>query len=189
METSSVIVGDWNGDGNADVATGNRYDGTITIWLGRGNGLFDSRVDYSSGRLTWDLATGDWNGDGKADLAAAINDDTYISIFIGNGDGTFQSAVRPQVGGPSGSITAADFNGDGKLDLAITTSDRGTLRSAFGIMTGNGDGTFSAPALFDAGYGPSSVVAGDWNGDGRLDVAVADGLGDHLLLLLTARCP
>ena len=188
-ETAAVIVADWNGDGIPDVATANRVEGTISVWLGLGRAgdrLFAGRVDYQSGRGTQALTSGDWNRDGRPDLAAANYDDDFITILIGNGDGTFQRGVR-RMFAPQGSITSGDFDGDGKSDLAITTLTRGTGHGSFEILAGNGDGTFLDSVVIDAGDRPESVVAGDWNGDGRLDVAVTDAASNRLLLL-TGTC-
>ncbi len=130
-----------------------------------------------------------WRGtspaSGKLDLAVANANDNTVSILIGNGDGTFRPAVERPVGlnypgenGPD-AMVAGDFNGDGRLDLAIANYNSGTVS----ILLGNGDGTFRPPVDYSTGLDttPDAIAVGDFNGDGRLDLAVAsDELGHRL---------
>jgi hypothetical protein len=124
---------------------------------------------------------GDFNGDGKPDVAFSELPSIYapfsVCISLGNGDGTFRSpscAVPPaQAGGSSenpGSVVTGDFNGDGKLDIAVPNVGDGF--NAVSIFLGNGDGTLQAPMLTPAGNTPYSIVTGDFNKDGRMDLAV-----------------
>ena len=74
-----------------------------------------------------------------------------------------------------GSIAAGDFDDDGRLDLAVVGSkDDGS--GAVEVLAGKGDGTFKPPVEYLAGSYPGPIVARDFNGDGRADLAVADGL-------------
>jgi FG-GAP-like repeat/Abnormal spindle-like microcephaly-assoc'd, ASPM-SPD-2-Hydin/Protein of unknown function (DUF1573) len=99
-----------------------------------------------------------------------------ISILLGNSDGSFQPAVSMPFSGTPGVVVTGDFNNDGKQDFAV--------RNGFGnpttvaVFLGNGDGTFQAPKSFSTGgVGGSYIVAGDFNGDGKLDLAVSNGDG------------
>jgi hypothetical protein len=162
-----VAVGEFNGDGKLDLAVANNSaQGTVSLLLGNGNGVFQAAVNYNTGSSPSSLVVGDFNGDHKDDLAIA--NDAGISVLLGNGDGTFKTAVNYGAGRNPAFVTAGDFNGDGKTDLAVPND--------FGIsvLLGNGDGTFQTGVSYQAGTGPSSVAAGDLNGDGRLDLAVAN---------------
>jgi hypothetical protein len=125
------------------------------------------------------VITADFNGDGRLDLAIfniARKGITGLSILLGNGDGTFQSFANYPDGCGSLDLectaTVADLNGDGKLDLAVRNSALDGSNNDVLVLLGNGDGTFQSSVAYEAGLKPEQVVAGDFNGDGRLDLAV-----------------
>ncbi len=184
----AVAAGDFNGDGKQDLAVLNSGSGNVSILRGNGDGTFQPAVNYgvSSSPTTSPtfVAVGDLNGDHKLDLAVANGPGNTVSILLGNGDGTFQPPVEYGAGGFAGYVAVADFNGDGKLDLLTLNNQAGTTgTNTIGILVGNGDGTFQ-PALitsFQTGdFIPSgSVAVGDFNRDGRLDVATGAGRIDQ----------
>ena len=181
----SVAVGDFNGDGKLDLAVANEGSDTVTILLGKGDGEFTPAASPATGSGPVSVSVGDFNGDGKLDLAVANYYSSTVTILLGNGDGTFTPAASPATGANPNSVALGDFNGDGKLDLAIANSNYGT--DTLTILLGNGDGTFSASAQSPAtGYSPYSVAVGDFNGDGRLDLAVANESSDSVSVLLQA---
>ncbi len=142
------------------------------------------QASSSAGGVPASLVAADLNGDGKLDLATLDGSQTgSLAVLLGNGDGTFQPPVMYSVGFLPFGLLAADFNGDGHLDIALTafSNDGSEMVS---VMLGNGDGAFQTP--IDTGLGSGLSVAGmasgDFNGDGRSDVAVSEGL-DVLVLL------
>ena len=148
---------------------------------------FGAAVLYESGVRPASLAIADFNGDGKKDIAVANSGDDTISIFLGNGDGTFPAAFPPHYSSARGPVSLAvgDFNGDGKLDLAVAniTPDN-TYHFFVSILLGNGDGTFANAVYYPVDAGPYSVVVGDFNGDGKPDLAVANAYSNNVSILL-----
>ncbi|MGO4884880.1 MAG: FG-GAP repeat domain-containing protein [Bryobacteraceae bacterium] len=190
----AIAVGDFNGDGIPDVASADYGDGltnpgnTVYIILGNGDGTFQPPVGYTVDLAPTAIAVGDFNGDGKLDLA--VTEQIYscacyagrVSILLGNGDGTFQPQTIYGTGIDPLSVAAGDFNGDGKLDLAIT--NLGESQGNVSILLGRGDGTFEEQTTYPAGANPSSVTAGDFNKDGKLDLAVANASSHNVSILL-----
>jgi len=176
-----ALVYDFNGDHKLDVATTDGGpDGTVrvSVLLGNGDGSFQPASNYKAGG---NIALGDFNSDGKIDLA--VGGSPGILILMGNGDGTFQPGIAaasyPQL------LGVADFNGDGKADLLARGTNPCPPRVCFGpvgIFLGNEDGTFRGPI----GVASQFVgVAGDLNGDGKVDLAGFTLTGDgHAVVVL-----
>src|ERR1019366_2828450 len=156
----SVAVGDFNGDGKADMVVLDQGTGSVSIFLGNGNGTFQTAVNYDAGYLgglgsvPTAVVVGDFNGDGRADLAVA-NYNNHVSVLLGNGDGTFQAPLNYSAGSNPNSIAVADFNLDGKVDLVLAD-----LANAI-VLLGNGNGTFQPALTYAAGSQPASVAVGD----------------------------
>jgi hypothetical protein len=173
----SVTVGDFNGDGQQDLATANDQTFTVSILLGQGDGTFEPARDFPAGVIPRSIAVGDFNGDGQQDLATS---GYGLSILLGNGDGTFESAREFAVGRDPFSVKVGDFNEDGQQDLA-TANNGGHSVS---ILLGQGDGTFEPAQDFSVGLSPFSVAVGDFNGDGQQDLATANSNGESVSVLL-----
>ncbi len=121
------------------------------------------------------VVVGDFNGDGKPDVVFPSYATTtgQVAVSLNNGDGTFKAPVLTNVAGTGiTTIAVGDFNGDGKLDLAVGQEPDKNGLGAVRVMLGNGDGTFQAGKTFSVAGSPSTIVVGDFNGDGNLDVAL-----------------
>lgn len=181
----SVAVGDFNLDGKLDLVVANPGAGTVCILLGNGDGTFQEPVHYAieTGPFA-QLVVGDFNGDGALDLAVTNYATNNVSVLLGNGDGTFRRATTYKVGTNPTALAAADLNGDGNLDLIVSNQNcawqyHSCVPGTVSILLGNGDGTFQDHRDFAAGINPNGVAVGDFNRDGKLDLAVAGGnLGD-----------
>ena len=201
---SSVVVKDVNANGRPDLlvanACGNNGNfgcmiGSVGVLLGNGNGTFQAAVNYPSGGYEpYSVAAKDVNGDGKPDLLVAnrcvdnSNCNGVVGVRLGNGDGTFQPVVTYDSGGYEAQFVAvADVNGDGAPDLVVANvcadSDC-TSGGVVGVLLGNGDGTFQAATSYGSGgLVAESVAVADVNGDGKLDLLVANGDGSVGVLL------
>ncbi|HYA24647.1 MAG TPA: FG-GAP-like repeat-containing protein, partial [Terriglobales bacterium] len=167
-------VGDFNRDGKLDLVTVGVF-GTLAeagILLGNGDGTFQPGATYNLPQTTASVAVGDLTGDHKLDIVTAGGGG--VSVLIGHGDGTFDPPKTYVVDGAGFGIQMADFNGDGKPDIAVTSGySKGNL--SFGtvsVLFGNGDGTLQPATTYPVGRDPVDMVAGDFNRDRQLDLAV-----------------
>lgn len=189
----AFVSGDFNGDGKLDVAALDPFQtGYLSVSLGDGNGgfqwVFHQSTPYQGSfgpQLYFQppLTSGDFNGDGKADILTFLSGVAETWLWTGN-TSTLQSAFAP-TGGSSvpllpDAVVTADFNGDGKLDWAGVNTQTGAVI----VFLGNGTGGFTAApgSPYTVGGAPFAIVAGDWNGDGRQDLAVDTGSSVVILL-------
>jgi len=182
MEIASA---DLNGDGNADLVVTDEVRSAY-VALGNGDGTFGpfSRIPLSNNPLG--IAIGDFNGDGILDLAVAIfgtetSFNGKVAILIGVGDGSFAPPVPYDLTNKAVRLVTTDLNHDGKLDLAVAVQNLRTEGDGLAVLLGNGDGTFQ-PAVTSVPGDSSDVAAGDFNGDGNLDLALA-GSGEVRIVL------
>jgi len=144
-------------------------------WAGN---LFSGPVNSPAGKYPWGLAAGDFNGDHTIDLAVTNNNAkpgtrTQVKVLLGEGNGLFQKPAGYSVGNTPLSVAVGDFNGDGKLDLAVANLLEPNGRPGkISVLLGNGDGTFQKQVTYKAVDELLHVAVGDFNGDGKPDLAV-----------------
>jgi PKD repeat protein len=162
---------DVNNDGRPDVVSASPSG--VYVHFGNGDGTFGPVYATSkSGCVAEDLMTGDFNEDGRVDVAV-LNPCPFgkVSVMLGNGDGTFQPQMDAPVPFPFFG-DAGDLNGDGHLDLAVSTNDFQANDANLAVLLGRGDGTFNPAVNFEVAWSPAGVRIGDFNSDGRPDIAV-----------------
>ena len=184
-----VAVGDFNHSGKLGFALANFGEANVPILLGNGDGTFTIPTSFVySGGYANALAVGDFTGNGNLDLAVAnALASPDIDISLGFGDGAFNQAPTPADPASAFMPVVGDFNGDGKLDLAVTAGFYANPpQDKVAILLGNGDGTFTAgqTPTFATGSSPVGIVTADFNGDGKLDLAIANYYGNSVTILL-----
>ncbi|WP_225099695.1 LamG-like jellyroll fold domain-containing protein [Streptomyces sp. CoH27] len=199
----SMAAGDFNGDGKTDLAlyynySDGQHDAIFTL-TSTGGGGFTSPVkqwdDTAFGPGTKFMAAGDFNGDHKTDLALyyTYSDGQHDAVFTltaaSSGSGALATPAKQwddtAFGPNTKMLTAGDFNGDGKTDLALfyNYTDNNNQHDAIFTMTAGTAGALSAPAKIwdDTSFGPNtkSMTAGDFNGDGKADIALFYNYADN----------
>jgi hypothetical protein len=179
---------DLNRDGKTDVIVANFGDGSISIFLGNGDGTFTqaagSPIAIGVGPMS--IATGDFNNDGNIDLAVARVNDNAITILIGAGNGTFAPAAGSPlttangVGQGPACVRAYDMAGDANLDLAVANNLDGTVS----LFIGNGDGSFQAGAAFPVGANPTYLYPRNVDPGTAPDLVVANFGANTISVLL-----
>ncbi|HNG30477.1 MAG TPA: FG-GAP-like repeat-containing protein, partial [Blastocatellia bacterium] len=181
-QPASIAVADFNRDGKPDIVTANANGNNVTVYQGDGMGSFGPGEPYSAGNGAFGVAVGDFNLDGKADVAVANLLSNNVSVLLGNGMGGLGAATNFAVGNGPGFVQVGDFNQDGKPDLAVAnTLNPSTTVS---VLLGNGAGSFGAATNFTVGAEPFGLAIGDYNRDGKPDIATANGGGGTVSVIL-----
>jgi len=170
----SVASGDLDGDGDLDLAVASGLGADISVLLNRGDGIFVADTAYGVGEHPRSIAAGDLDGDGDLDLCSANRMSDNFSVLLNRGDGTFAEKVDYESWPRPWSIAVGDLDGDGDLDVALAAwgADPPYDEKRVLISFNHGDGTFAIPVSYGVSSASYSLVIGDLDGDGDLDLAM-----------------
>ena len=180
---SHLLVADFDTDGALDIATIGFYG--VIVYRGHGDGTFEN-VGGLPLIAGMNLTAADFDHDGILDLAliAGGSSDGELTILLGLGDATFAALPPLHLEPPASDLVGADFDEDGAADLILTVG--GCCNGAYSIqfLRSNGDGTFQDAVPYFAGPAPFLPRAGDFDGDGHLDVLIASADSSNVALFL-----
>lgn len=164
-----VAVGDFNRDGNLDVAVvlnagTNVRNGEVDIYLGNGDGTFTKSKAFPSSSDFGGVIVTDFNNDGFLDIATAGES---VSLLLGNGDGTFRPATNYQPTAGFAAMAAGDFKNNGMAD--VVTVGEGMIS----LLLDQPGGALHAAKSYSSGVYPANAALADFNGDGANDVVTA----------------
>ena len=169
-----LSAADFNRDNRTDVVVAD--GGGIKLLRGTGTGVMEApqtiAIPGAAGAASL-LTSGDYNGDSRADVVVR-NSNGRLSVLIGNGSGGFQAGSVLVIGNTAHDLASVDVNADGKLDLAVVERGPSDGKGSLAVFLGNGDGTFQAAANYAVGNFSTFLTSGDFNGDGRADIAVVN---------------
>jgi hypothetical protein len=197
-DPTALTTADFDGDGRLDVAVANfEYaapgGGTngmsgFAVIFGRPDGRFSEamHVTVSFNQGCWDIAAADFDNDGDPDIAVSVStyswSGTLVRVYLNDGAGAFPTfRTRTVPDGPIG-IAAVDFDTDGNVDLAVASYRTFEPNGMVSILRGDGTGALLAPTSYLVGSRPWKLDAGDLDGDGDLDLAVAHELHEVTVL-------
>ncbi|HEU5182264.1 MAG TPA: VCBS repeat-containing protein [Candidatus Polarisedimenticolia bacterium] len=194
----AVAIADFDYDMIQDLAVATN-DSVVTVVKGIGDGTFTqvSTFPVNTVPLEHGMAAADFNGDNYMDLVMVPwvlsfprPGPAYVAVLLGHGDGTFaQPTLLPAGFSPRWPLVA-DFNGDGTSDLAVAdaaTVSGASISMGVGVHISRGDGTFEPPVWSHLNPAPEFLAAGDFDGDGKLDMAVGKESGSRETSILIGR--
>ena len=175
---TDIVSADFNGDGRADLAVANLYDGDVSVLYSLSGGGFGGRLDVAAGKGPYGIVSADFNGDGRPDLAVTNCSDDDVSVLYGLSGGDFGGRQDLPVGDRPEGITSADFNGDGRPDLAVTNCNDDNVSVLYARVDDAAPGDANDDGVVDGldylvwstNYNQSGVWAdGDFTGNGYVD--------------------
>ena len=185
----SLAIGDFNNDSVQDIAVAHFGTSNIGVFIGYGNGSFQSQIIYTTGSHSnpYDIATGDMNGDNRLDILLVNAGGHSLGVFLGYGDGTFANQLLFSTGVDSSphSLAIVNINNDHFLDVVVANSGSNNV----GVFVGSGNDQFGSVKVFSTGYrsSPQLIAVGDFNNDNLLDLVVANNGSNNVGVLISDR--
>jgi gliding motility-associated-like protein len=190
QQPNAVAIGDFDKDDMADVAVVNLGDSDVSIFrnlsTGPGSINFDTRVDFATGNTPRYISIGDLDGDDKPDFAVANDDVGPTTIYRNSSSatGNINFSAQPYALAGSGPrvVSMGDVDGDSKPDMVVSNQNDNNV-SAFKNLSTSGSISFSTKVDFGVGARPFTVSIGDFDGDGKADLAATNFNGTSLSVL------
>jgi hypothetical protein len=184
-----LAIADLTGDGLPDAAAGRGQTTGVTLLRGDGLGGFAPLGAIASGDQNFGVAAADFDGDGRLDLATTNSARNTVAVHRGEGGGAFSPWVELPVGIAPNAVAVADFDGDGVPDLAVSNNGSGcpfpdcSFDASVSILLGTGAGFVERPPIAGAWSFMFSVVPGDFDGDGNVDLVLSGSILDTAIFL------
>lgn len=179
---AGIASGDFDRDGQMDLAVSGAFPRSITILAGRGDGTFAGRRVLPLSEVENGLVSGDWNRDGKLDLASIDDVVGTVRGFLGDGAGGFTEVALAQFDpGSYYDLQALDWNSDGSSDLVVS----GSILPSGTVLLGHPDGSFTSAPLPARIEEARRIRFADYNEDGRPDILAPAGSQVRLILNTT----
>jgi hypothetical protein len=178
---AGIVIGDFNHDGNLDLAVANYCDsceaGSVGVLFGDSSGGFGSPVTYAvEGSLEEAIVSADFNKDGNLDLAVTDLQNNALYVYLGDGRGNFRLSHTLAAGFYPYSLVAADFNHDGNADLLVGDNGGGDGPTELSMLHGKGNGNFETAVEYEVDFWPVAMTVGDLSGKGASDLVVVNNL-------------
>jgi hypothetical protein len=181
---SAISVGSFASPTSSDLAVVNSLSDSVSVLYGDGRGQFPNVANYPVTPRPSFMIVGDTNSDGHQDLVVGSEFSESVAILLGTGQqldapttNTLSAVAKPSV--------AEDLDADGEMDLINPSQSSGAIE----VLPGNAPGKFGTPVRVEVGRDPRAVAAGDFNHDGRADIAVAHGATRTITILLNQSTP
>ncbi|CAF1065961.1 unnamed protein product [Rotaria sordida] len=172
----SIVVNDFNKDGQLDIAVANSGKNNVGIFLGYRNGTFTSQTTYSisPGSRPQSIIVGDFNQDNELDIAVSNHDTNNICVLVGYGNGSFAIPTMHSTDTDSipFAMTVGDFDNNNQSDIAVANFGTNNILMLIGYVLMQS----KSPTAYSTGIGslPYHITIGDINNDTNLDLVVAN---------------
>jgi|GEM_PF-1528520 len=166
-EIEFLTAGDYNGDGNIDIAAYSYSTQTMQILINEGNFKFTQYKIIGDFGNVLQLISGDFNNDGYIDILCATESNHNLILLRNDGQMNFNVQYPGNSSGYISTMVADDFNSDGRIDIAIQNGGSNTAS----ILINDGNLIFHNEAQLGIGYAPLCLTGGDFNADGNIDLA------------------
>ncbi|MBN1911069.1 MAG: VCBS repeat-containing protein [Pirellulales bacterium] len=170
VNPNSVAVGDFDGDGLADIVSTSEFGETVNVLFRHIDGTVRALSTYNVGKVPAGVAVGDLNGDGALDIIVANSGSANVSILYNNGNGTFANQVTRFAGSGATAVSLADLDGDDKLDIVVANKNDDNV----GVLLSSEAAIYADQVVYPSGNAPHALALADVNNDLAVDIIVAN---------------